>query len=314
MNNFSEIKDRILKSKKIIVTSHVNPDGDAIGAGLSLTVALKKLGKDVRFILQDDYPQNVSFLKKIHLVEKYNDQEVYDYDLLICVDSATLDRVGEVKKLAQNSFVINLDHHISNPFYGNLNYVEEISSTSELIYNFFKESEIEIDLDMAEALYTGLVNDTGNFEHNNVTEKTFKMAAELKAIGVENSKIVREFFKTKSFAAIKLLGKALYEMKFIEDKKLVYYFMSKEDLNNYNGKKEDTEGIVESLISYQEAEISLFLREDKPGQIKGSMRSKHDVDVNKIAGFFNGGGHKKAAGFTSDLPAEDIIKIVLSKL
>ena len=234
--------------------------------------------------------------------------------MAISVDGATDDRLGKAKELLKNRFVINIDHHISITLYGKLNYVEEISSTSELIYKFLNFCEIDIDINMAEALYTGLVNDTGNFSHDNVTEKTFEMAAELKRIGASNSKVVREFFNTKSLPAIKLLGIAMYEMEYNENKKLAYYFMSKETLDKYNGRKEDTEGIVEKLISFKEAEVSLFLREDKIGVIKGSMRSKHDIDVNEIASIFGGGGHRKAAGFTSELPAEEIIKKVLERL
>ena len=140
------------------------------------------------------------------------------------------------------------------------------------------------------------------------------MAGDLVSIGVDNSKVVREFLNTKSMAAIKLLGQAMYEMKFDEEKKLVYFFLSYEDMQKVNGRKEDTEEIVETLVSYEKAEVSLFLREDKPGVIKGSMRSKYDVNVNEIASIFGGGGHIKASGFTSTLPHEEIIKKVLEKL
>lgn len=314
MNTFLEIKDKIFSEDNIVVISHVNPDGDAIGSGLALTLGLKKMGKNVRFILQDKYPDSVKFLNEINIVEQYDENNEYKFDLSICVDGATDDRLGKAKELLKDRFVINIDHHISNTLYGKLNYVEEISSTSELIYKFLKFCEIDIDINMAEALYTGLVNDTGNFSHDNVTEKTFEMAAELKRIGASNSKVVREFFNTKSLPAIKLLGIAMYEMEYNENKKLAYYFMSKETLDKYNGRKEDTEGIVEKLIPFKEAEVSLFLREDKIGVIKGSMRSKHDIDVNEIASIFGGGGHRKAAGFTSELPAEEIIKKVLERL
>ena len=314
MNTFLEIRDKIFSEDNIVVISHVNPDGDAIGSGLALTLGLKKIGKNVRFILQDKYPDSVKFLNEINIVEQYNENNEYKFDLAICVDGATDDRLGKAKELLKNRFVINIDHHISNTLYGKLNYVEEISSTSELIYKFLKFCEIDIDINMAEALYTGLVNDTGNFSHDNVTEKTFEMAAELKRIGASNSKVVREFFNTKSLPAIKLLGIAMYEMEYNENKKLAYYFMSKDTLDKYNGRKEDTEGIVEKLISFKEAEVSLFLREDKIGVIKGSMRSKHDIDVNEIASIFGGGGHRKAAGFTSEFSAEEIIKKVLERL
>lgn len=315
MNSFEEIKDKIFGEEgKILVVSHVNPDGDAIGSGLALTLTLEKIGKSVRFVLQDSYPDNVKYLEKIEKLEVYNEEESYEANLVICVDSATVERLGNTKNLLEGGFVINLDHHISNTLYGNMNYVEEISSTSELMYNFLKFCEIELDKNMAEALYTGLVNDTGNFAHDNVTYNTFQMASELKRVGADSCKIVREFFNTKSLPAIKLLGKALYEMGYDKDKKLAYHFISQEDLEKYQGKKEDTEGIVEKLISFKDAEVSLFLREDRSGVIKGSMRSKHDVDVNKIAAIFGGGGHRKAAGFTSELPPQEIIKIILEQL
>lgn len=316
MDNFLKIKERIMESRNILITSHVNPDGDAIGSGLALMKGIEKLNKNcnVRFVLQDKTPDRIKFLKLEKRAEIYNPQEKYIFDLAVCVDSATLERTGAVKELIENCEKINIDHHISNPCYGQLNYVEDISSTSEVVYKFLKFTETEIDIDMAEALYTGLVNDTGNFKHSNATEKTFQMAGDLVSIGVDNSKIVREFLNTKSMAAIKLLGQAMYEMKFDEEKKLVYFFLSYKNMQKVNGRKEDTEEIVETLVSYEKAEVSLFLREDKPGVIKGSMRSKYDVNVNEIASIFGGGGHIKASGFTSTLPHEEIIKKVLEKL
>lgn len=314
MKEFLEIKKRIEKSSKIGITSHVNPDGDAIGAGLALTLTLTKLGKNVRFILQDNYPTNVEFLSGIERAEQYNSESTYDFDLIICVDAATDDRLGVTKELLRDRFVINMDHHISNTNYGDINCVANISSTSELMFNFIKFMGIELDKEIAEALYTGLVNDTGNFSHDNTTCETFAMASELKKVGADSSKVVREFFKTKSLAAMRLLGRAMYEMEYFPDKKLVYHFISKEELDRVQGKKEDTEGIVESILAFKDAEVSLFLREDKVGVIKGSMRSKRDADVNAIANIFGGGGHIKAAGFTSELPTEEILKKVLEKL
>ena len=316
MDNFLEIKNEIIKSKKIFITSHVNPDGDAIGAGLALLSGIEKFNAncEVRFVLQDKTPDRVKFLELEKRAEIYDENKEYDMDLAICVDSAALGRVGDVEKAIKNTFTINIDHHISNPKYGDINYVENVSSTSEIIYKFLKFLDVEIDINIGEALYTGLVNDTGNFKHGNVTEETFKMAGYLVKIGVDNSKIVREFLNTKSMAAIKFLGQAMYEMKFDEKKKLAYFYLGNKDFMKNGGRKEDTEEIVENLISYEKAEVSLFLREDKVGIIKGSMRSKHDIDVNSIAGMFGGGGHLKASGFTSELSAEEIVRIILEKL
>ena len=316
MQEFLKIKEIIMKSKNILLTSHVNPDGDAIGSGLAFMRGVEKINPQckIRFVLQDKTPDRTKFLKLEKRAEIYNPNEKYEFDLAICVDSATLERTGTVKELIKDSYMINIDHHISNPKYADVNYVENVSSTSEIIYNFLKFLNIEIDIDMAEALYTGLVNDTGNFKHSNSTKYTFQMAGDLVDIGVDNSKVVREFLNTKSMAAIKLLGQAMYEMKFDEEKKLAYFFLSYKDMEAVHGRKEDTEEIVENLVSYEKAEVSLFLREDKPGVIKGSMRSKFHVNVNDIAAIFGGGGHIKASGFTSELPAQEIVQKVLEKL
>lgn len=313
-HTFDKIMEKINCSNDIIITSHTAPDGDAVGSSLSLLLGLKKLKKNVRVVLQDDYQTNMLFLEKISFVEKYDEKGSYDCDLLICVDSASLERIGTVQKLIKNAPIVNIDHHISNHQYGAINYVEEISSTSEIVYNFLKYHNIEFDVNMAECLYLGLINDTGNFQHDNVTEHTFKMAAELKKLGARTSLIVREFCRTKSLAGLRLLGKALYEMKFDENKRLAYYFLPKNIMDKFQAEKWDTEGIVENLLSYRRAEVAVFLREDSFGKIKGSMRSKNKVDVNKIASIFGGGGHCKASGFYSELSPKEIITLILKKL
>lgn len=313
MNSFDEIKSKIESSRYILVTTHINPDGDAIGAGLSLTLALQKAGKNTKFVLQD-LPTNMNFLEKIEIIEQYNPEKMYNCDLFITVDSANLERIGKVADLLKNKFIINIDHHISNSLFGNYNFVENISSTSEIIYKFLKYLKVPFDKAISEALYLGIINDTGNFKHDNVTQDTFAIASELLKYGARSSMIVREFFNTKSYASIKLLGKAMYEMSFDSDKKLAYYFISKDTLDKYHGTKEDTNEIVETLLKFKDSEVSLFLREDVTGIIKGSLRSKHNVDVNKIANIFGGGGHIKAAGFSSTLKAEEIIKKVLENL
>ena len=311
-----EIKEKIEQSNSIIIAGHVNPDGDTIGAGLSLLLGLenKYPNKRIDFVLQDPVPKNISFLKGTEKIKKIEDINNPNYDLAIFVDSATIERVGKVESLIGDTFKINIDHHISNPKYGDINLVEDISSTSEIMFSLLKELDLVVTLEMGEAIYLGLVNDTGNFAHSNVTDKTFLVASELMRLGVNNNKIVNDFFKTKSLQRMKVLGKALSEMKFIQDKKLMYFNLSYEGLKSLGAIKDDTEGVVEELLNYGDSEVSLFLREDETGKIKGSMRSKHDIDVNKIAGIFGGGGHIKAAGFTSELSSEEIIKKVVENL
>lgn len=311
-----EIKEKIEQSDSIVIAGHINPDGDTVGAGLALLLGLEKKypDKKIDFVLQDNVPKNIAFLKGCDKIKKIEDIIAPNYNLAIFVDSATTERVGKVMELIGDIFKINIDHHISNPRYGDINVVKDISSTSEIMYSLLKDLDIEISLEMGEALYLGLVNDTGNFAHSNVTDKTFLVASQLMKLGVNNNKIVNDFFKTKSYERMKVLGKALSEMVFVEEKKLMYFYLSDKALKELNAAKDDTEGIVEELINYAGSEVSLFLRAEESGKIKGSLRSKHDIDVNRIAGIFGGGGHIKAAGFITELSPQEIIKKVVENL
>lgn len=317
IEKFKEIKNIIENNQNIILTAHVNPDGDAVGSGLALFLTLKEnyKDKDIRFILQDDIPYTTKFLKGSEEIEIYNNEENYSADLLIFLDSATRDRTGQTGKNIEDKLSINIDHHMSNPSYGDVNCVVTYSSsTSEIIYYFIKYMGYKISLTTAEALYLGLVNDTGNFSHSNVKVETMMMATDLISLGVNNNYIVTNFLNSNSYQTLKMLGNALTNFEFYPDKKLSYYYLDYATMQKYGAKKEDTEGVVEKILSYYEASVSLFLREESDGKIKGSMRSKYDINVNNIASLFGGGGHYKAAGFSSDLAPKEILNIVLKNL
>ena len=330
-NKFSEILEVIKKSNRILITGHTSPDGDAIGSGLALLLALNKLNetlrketeergeiyldKTLRFILDDKTPKNLKFLTHSILIEEFeNYNSKYDFDLMICLDSGNFDRVGRVGELkGEDTKVINIDHHISNDRFGDYNYVGDISSTSEILFDFIKEAGIELDHGIAESLYTGIVNDTGNFKHSNTTKKVFKTASELVEHGVEPNEVIKNFFNTKSMAKLKLTGKVLSDFKFVDSLKLVYYYISEEELAELGAAKDDTSGLGELLLSYEDASVSLFLKEDK-GHIKGSFRSKYAVDVNALAGLFGGGGHIKAAGFKTDKNSHEILDTIIKNM
>ena len=317
IEKFKEIKTIIEENQNIILTAHVNPDGDAVGSGLGLFLTLKENYKDknIRFVLQDSIPYTTKFLKGSEEIEKYNSEEKYSTDLLIFLDSATRERTGETGKNIEAKLTINIDHHMSNPSYGDVNCVITYSSsTSEIVYHFIKYMGYPISLATAEALYLGLVNDTGNFSHSNVKVETMMMATDLISLGVNNNYIVTNFLNSNSYQTLKMLGDALTKFEFYPEKKLSYYYLDQTTMQKYGAKKEDTEGIVEKILSYYEASVSLFLREEADGKIKGSMRSKYETNVNKIAALFGGGGHYKAAGFSSDLSPKEILNIVLKNL
>lgn len=316
-NIFFEIKAEIEKARNIILTAHVNPDGDAVGSSLALFLTLKNEYKNkcIRFILQDEIPDTTKFLKYSEMIEKYKEDEVHKTELLIYLDSATKERTGVIHERIEAEKTVCIDHHVSNPEYGDINcVVRDATSTSEIIFDFIKFSGYKLLKEVADALYLGLINDTGNFSHSNVTKKAFEMAAELVSVGVNSNYIVTNFLNSNAYQALKIVGEALINFEFFSDKRLSYIYIDNKTMEKYGARKEDTEGIVEKILSYNQASVSLFLREEKDGKIKGSMRSKYEVNVNEIANIFGGGGHYKAAGFSSSLPAEEILKIVLENL
>ncbi len=331
-DSLEEILEVIKKSHRILITAHVSPDGDSIGSGLALLLSLNKfneklkntakkngdiyIDKTLRFILEDKVPKNLRFLPHSCLVEEsaYFDSK-YDFDLVICLDCGDFNRIGDVNDLFfSDTTIINIDHHISNNRFGTYNYlVTSASSTSELVFKFLSDSNLPIDKDIASGLYTGLINDTGNFKHSNTTKEVFEMAKQLLDYGVKPNEIVRKFLDTKSMARLKLTGHVLSGCKFVDNLKLVYYYISEAELEELGASKSDSDGLVEQLLTYEEANVALILKEDR-GVIKGSFRSKGNVNVNKIAALFGGGGHVNAAGFKTKKTVSDTLEIIREKI
>lgn len=307
----------ILEKKDIIITTHQNSDADGLGAAIALFLALnnfsKSRGEDrrVRIVVDDRVPKNIEFLEGSEFVENYKNYfSNSEPDLIISVDSATLERIGGLKEFSGKIPLMNIDHHISNIGFGDYNYVNtEFASTCEIIFELLKTMEIPLNRGIASAIYAGIVNDTGNFSHTNVRKSTYEMSAELFEAGANNNLIVSELRNSKTLAAIKLMGKALYTSQYDRDKKIIYTVITQKDFKEYGGDKSDTDGVSEELLSYTEAKVSIFIREEENGSYKGSMRTKSEnIDLNAIAGNFGGGGHKKAAGFSSSISPEEIIK------
>lgn len=309
---------KLKESENILISSHVNPDGDSIGSGLAIYNAIVKNfpEKKVRFIIEDDIPYDLKFLAGSSKVEKYIEvEDAPKVDLMITCDSATFKRIGRVVNFKKDAFLVNIDHHISNEIYGDLNIVENKSSACEIMYDVIKNKlNIEIDKEIGEALYTGIVTDTGSFKYENTTKRTFEIAGELIDVGIDRNKIINSVYKSKSIGRMKVLGIAISKMNIIKDKKFVYFTLSDYFVQTEGIRKDDTEGIVEQLLEYEGCEVALFLKEEPNGKMKGSLRSKKEIDVNNIASLFDGGGHKRAAGFTTNMEERDIIFQVLENI
>ncbi|WP_064611113.1 DHH family phosphoesterase [Streptobacillus moniliformis] len=312
MKRLFEIKEKIDKYDNIILSAHVNPDGDAFGALFAFKFMIEKYNKNkkVDIVIQYELPRFIYKFDESKYIKNDIDENV---ELVIMLDTANIDRAAinkEVFNLAKET--INIDHHISNSKYLNINYVEDISSTCELLYKFLDVFNIELDEKIAKFMYLGIINDTGNFRHSNVTENTFDVASKLMKVGVDNREITNILF-SKSREKVKVFGKTLVEYKYYEDLKFAFFYISQNDMKNMSISEEDTDGISELLLSIEDVDIALFVREDKEAKLKGSFRSKN-IDVNKLASKFNGGGHVLAAGFRFSGKVEEILEIVLKEL
>ena len=296
---YEQIIDIINKSSKIAVTSHVQPDGDNVGSSLALCLALKKQGKETTFVIDDNIPEVYRYLKGAREVERLFSFEDLDYDLVIAMDCGDLERLGKVKQLAEKTRLINIDHHISNTKFAEINLVEEnASATAEITYKLIKSMGIFIDKDIAECIYTGIVTDTGMFQYSNTSEETHSIAAELIIAGVSPSDIFKKVYQNSPKEKVLLMKEALKSLEFFNDDMVTCISISKSQIDNIAKEDLDTEGIVNLARDIEGVEVAVFFKERESNIVKASLRSKSYVDVCIIAKDFGGGGHIRAAGCT----------------
>ena len=324
-----EIVNEIKLSKSIILTSHINPDGDALGSILAFYFMIddfckkNNMEKMIKIVVDDKLPKYMRHFEDTELIWSYekfgeefkhNFQNDEKFDLFISLDCANEERYGkaiEIKKLSKKS--INIDHHISNTEHADFNYVEDICSTGELLYQFLEIFEIELREKIAKYMYLGIINDTGNFRHDNVTEHTFFVCSKLIDAGVNNHKIANIIFEV-SEKKVGFIGE-LYKNKKIDERyKFISYYLTQEKMKELSIEKDDTDGAAEMLLKIEGMELSLFVREDVDGSLKGSFRANDKYNVNKIASIFGGGGHIKAAGFKTNLSFEEILEKTYQEL
>lgn len=289
----------INNSRKIIVTSHVNPDGDNIGASLALCNAIKKLDKEAVFVLDDNVPELYRFLQGAKEVQKPASFLSNGFDLVISVDCGDFERLGQVGELTKGKKLINLDHHISNTNFGSINLVEpNAAAAAEIVYKLIKSMGIFIDKEIAQCIYTGIVTDTGQFQYSNTTEETHVIAAELIIAGVNPSDIFNRVYQNNPKEKVLLIGEALKSLDFHFNDRVSCITLNKTQLDNISKNELDTEGMVNLARDIASVEVAVFLKEKQPNVIKASLRSKNIVDVSAIAKEFGGGGHIRASGCT----------------
>lgn len=304
MNN---IIDKILRSNKIVICTHVSPDGDAIGSSLGLAGALWKIGKDVNVCIPE-YSDFFDYLKFSYLVNN----NVIEYDLMIVVDTSSVDRVALGEYVFDKDRCIVIDHHATNDLYGSVNYVDsEFSSCCEIVYELISKMNIDVDLDIGTALFTGILTDTNGYLNSNVNYKTFDISSKLSLLGVDVHTLYYKVLVNISRTSLELRKRVYNRLVFYCDNKVAFSYLTLNDINEVNAKSEDYEGMVELGRVVDGVQVSVFARETEDG-FKVSIRSIEGVSSAIIASKFNGGGHLCASGCLIKDSLENVEKCLIN--
>lgn len=317
MNNTIDMAiSKISNLDEIYIASHVNPDGDNIGSMLAMGLGLKQLGKKVNIIKTDDIPSDYLFLPSIDMIQPYDLEKDNSIDLLITLDCADADRLGEYKSLVDTAkTVINIDHHISNTNFGDINIVDgKASATGEMVYELLKEMDVEINKDISTCLYTAISTDSGSFMFDSVSPKTHEIIANLLKSGIIHSEINIKLYQSRSIEKSKLFLNIYSTLKTFKDNKIATMKVTQDMLKDANAKMEDVEGVISFAREIETVEVACLLKEIDENDIKLSLRSKRHVDVSKICSSFNGGGHVRAAGCSMSQNIDDAEKLIVEQI
>jgi bifunctional oligoribonuclease and PAP phosphatase NrnA len=308
--------DALERAHHVVVASHVNPDGDAVGSLLALTHLFTALGLAADPVLVDGVPEIYRWLPGMERIQRSAPRP--DYDIGVICDAGALIRVGSslVPTFERVPILINIDHHIADGSFGTIQVIDDkAAATTELVYDLIRLMEARrgqtiLNADIAQCLMTGIVTDTGSFKYPNVRPQTLEIAGVLTALGAHPAPINELVYESRSYANVKLLGRALEQLQRSQDGRVAWTFLSKEDFVEFNATDEDSEGIVNHVRAIRGVDIAIFFREIG-GKIRISLRARDgQADVNKLANQFGGGGHRLAAGCSVEMPLSVVMNAV----
>lgn len=295
---FEQIGQTLRDNKRFAILSHVRPDGDALGSQLGLGLSLKKLGKDVRIWNEEGMLEKYSFLSSAELLTK-PPAEPEDVDVAIALDTAIQNRLGTTVAAIKSAKVwINIDHHPSNPGYGDIVYIDpHAPATGQILFELMTNQKLPIDPAIAENLYVAISTDTGSFQYPNTTARTFEIAAELVQAGVDVGRVSQLTYENYPRRRAELLRELLGTMRFDANNRIASFSLSLATAKKLGVFPEDNEGLIDHLRAIHGVIVAVFFEELADGKVRVSMRSKSEkVNVCAICEKFGGGGHVLAAG------------------
>ena len=305
-----EVVAELKRRSAFVMVSHVKPDGDTLGAGLALGIALKRMGKRVHYFQQDAVPRNLRFLPDSDLVARELPADLPKDALWVFGDMSDTSRAGEFLPVLERENILDIDHHLGNSRFGGLNYVlDSECSTGTCVMRLLREMNVKVDRDIATCILTTIMTDTGGFMHSNTTPEVLNLSAELMLAGADKEQITEEVFANKRLAALRLLARALDACKLEHDGRYCWSYVDEAMLADCNADGEDTEEIIGHLRSVEGVEAAaLFKHYDD--DIRVSLRSSGRVNVQAAAARLGGGGHFRASGLTFVGTLDDAVKAV----
>jgi len=316
INIHKQIHNHLQHARSVAIVTHQNPDGDTLGSASAMTEYLKAMGITPAIFCLSEIPNHYTFLPHINTViadtSLFKDLNI---DTIIFLDSSDKRYAGVDKYVSKHpATIINIDHHPTNEKYGHLNLVDSTaSSTTEIIFRFFRYNGVRICNHKATALLTGIMTDTGNFTNSATSVSAVTTAGYLLRAGANLPLINRSTLQNNSIAILKLWGVVLDRLEHHPDKDMVFTYLLQKDYKKHKVSEKEADGIANFMNSIGGVKIGLFLKEQEDGKIKGSFRTvRNDVDVAVMAKKLGGGGHKKAAGFTTDGNVQEVLKQILT--
>ena len=311
------ILETLKTSSRLLLATHIRPDGDAIGSLLALGRGLASLGKEVTLFNESAIPAIFRFLPGMdEIVSEPGDFQAYD--ALVVLDCSDISRIGQVaERLPQDLSVLNIDHHITNTGFGTQQWVEpKSSSTGEMIYHLLGDLGVVIDQAMAYAIYTAILTDTGSFLFQNTTPDSLTICGEMAAKGVDTYKVAQHLFATYSLGRLKLLNMVLETIEISDNGKLSVMYLTQEMLKETETDVDDINGLVNYAKYIEDVRVAVLIQEartplDDEGRYHVSLRSNGPVDVGSIAASYGGGGHPGAAAFTAFATLKEVKKEVM---